>query len=434
MIERDLSTLWHPCSQMKDYETFPPLEVVGASGSELILKDGRCVIDAISSWWCKSLGHQHPRLKAALASQLDRFEHVMLANLTHEAIVTLSEQLTQLSPGLTKVFYASEGSSAVEIALKLSLHMRYLQGENRHHFIALQNGYHGETAGALSVSDVGLYREPYRRLLFQTHILHDLPYVHRADEPLWQNCEAQWQALSAQLEPFKDSATALIVEPLLQGAGGMKIYSPDLLRRLRAWTAQHHIHLIADEIMTGIGRTGRMLACEHAGIEPDLVCLSKGLTGGVLPLSAVLMKQYFYDACYDDYAAGKSFLHSHTFSGNPLAARVAVEVLKIVKEEKLCDRATTLGEIMCEMMCDIANETGQLKNIRSLGAMVAADLICEPTARYGFKVFQAAMQRGAFLRPLGNTIYWLPPLNTTDDTLTRLKQITTAALVASKKY
>jgi len=430
LIERDLNHIWHPCAQMKDYAAFPPLEVVGAQGSYIELSDGRKIIDAISSWWCKSLGHQHPRLKKALLQQVERFEHVLLAHTTHAIIVELSEKLAKLTLHLNKVMYASDGSCAVEIAMKMSLHARQVQGQShRTQFIALENAYHGETVGALSVSDLGMYRQPYLPLLFNTHWLTNLPYVESSQDPLWDNCELHWRAIEKQLKPLSETTTAILVEPIVQGAAGMKIYSRDFLKRLRAFATRHDIHLIADEIMTGIGRTGKMLACDHAGIEPDFLCLAKGLASGWLPLSAVLTSQAMYDVFYDDYASGKSFLHSHTHSGNALAASVANEVLAIMQEERLCERAAAMGDIMRNHLQDIADRTQRLTKVRALGAIAAADIIpSSPQERAGFAVYQKASQLGAILRPLGNTIYWLPPLTTDDETLLKLKEITEKAL------
>jgi len=424
------STLFHPCSQMKDYETFPPLEIIGSHQSYLHLRDGRKVIDAISSWWCKSLGHQHPRLKRALQDQIEKFDHMILANTTNETIMTLSERLTSLSPSLNKVMYASDGSCAVEMAMKMSLHARLIEGNaKRKQFIALENGYHGETVGALSVSDMGIYREPYQDLLFDAHFISS-PYVNGVNDTLWHDSELHWQRIVKKLEPIADTVTAVILEPIVQGAAGMKIYSQDFLKRLRKWTEENDIHLIADEIMTGIGRTGKMLACEHAGIEPDFMCLSKGLTGGWLPLSAMLMRSSIYDLFYDDYASGKSFLHSHTHSGNVLAASVAIEVLKVIQEEDLCARANEIGKIMLSNMQAIETITQKLTNVRSIGAIVAADLIAEPGRRYGYEVYQKATELGALLRPIGNTIYWLPPLNVEWGVIDELSDITERAIEA----
>lgn len=431
LIERDLNTIWHPCSQMKDYETFKPLEVVNASGCYFELKNGRKVIDAISSWWCKTLGHNHPRLKKALCQQVEKFEHILLANTTNATIVELSERLTNLTTTLKKVFYASDGSCAVEIALKMSLQARAITGDSKRNvFISLKNAYHGETLGVLSVSDMGIYREPFAPLLFKTHFISPLPYMLSTNDILWHDCQSYWDDILQQLEPLKEKTTAIIVEPIVQGAAGMKIYSQDFLKRLRAFTQKNNIHLIADEIMTGLGRTGKMLACQHAGIEPDFLCLGKSLTCGWLPMSAVLTSQAIYDLFYDDYATKKSFLHSHTFSGNVLAASIAIAALKLIEEENICARANQVGKAMYEAMQDIADATKKLKNVRSIGAIVAADLICPDSKRYGFEVFKKATELGALLRPLQNTIYWFLPLNIEFAVIQELKKITERAIKA----
>jgi len=432
LINLDLQHVWHPCSQMKDYEVLPPLVVKSAKGSYIELTDGRKIIDAISSWWCKSLGHAHPRLQQALQNQMEKFEHVILANTTSEVIVELSQQLVQLTRSLNKVFYAGDGSCAIEIAMKMSLHWRHIRGEKkRDKFLALENGYHGETIATLSVSDQGIYRDPYQPLLFDSEFIGPLPYVFGDKDPLWNDCQNHWNKIEKQLEPYVETATAIIVEPIVQGAGGMKIYSQDLLRRLRRWTAKHGIHLIADEIMTGMGRTGKMLACEHAQIEPDFLCLSKGLTSGWLPFSAILTTDDIYEEFYFDYKLGNNFLHSHTFCGNALGASVALEVLKIFAEDNICTEAKQLGDAMLVAMQEVAVTTKKLQNVRGIGAMVAADLICDdPSRRVGFEVYQKAVELGALLRPLGNTIYWLPPLNMKRSTLEQLKQITIEAILA----
>lgn len=430
IIEQSLRHIWYPCSQMKDYETFSPLHIVSAFGSHLFLKDGRVLIDAISSWWCKSLGHGHPRLKKALLAQLDKFEHVILANTTNDTVAALSEQLASLTSNLKKIFYASDGSCAVEIAMKMSVHAHLLQGEaQRTQFISLENGYHGETSGALSVSDVGLYRKPYESLLFDPIIIRNIPYVNHQNDPRWHNCDDAWVDIEKQLEPYRKTATALLVEPILQGAGGMKIYSKDFLHRLRDWSLKNNIHFIADEIMTGLGRTGLPLACQHAGIEPDFLCLSKGLTSGWLPLSVTCTTNAIYELFYDDHISGKAFLHSHTYSGNVLAASVALECLRILKEENRYDYASQMENLMVPMMQEISEKTQRLKNIRHIGAMIAADLIVEKNnERAGYAVYQKAVELGALLRPIGNTIYWLPPLNIEENTLKELQKITLTAI------
>jgi adenosylmethionine-8-amino-7-oxononanoate aminotransferase len=428
LTARDRKHVWHPCSQMKDYETFPPVEVVGASGSRLFLKNGSNLIDATSSWWCKTLGHGHPRLREALFRQAGKFEHVISANTANETLVGLSEQLSTLCPPLDKVFYAGDGSSAVEIALKMALHAQRIRGQSqRTRFLALGNGYHGESGLALAVSDLGLYREPYAAVLPAPILVRELPYVSGPADPLWNDASAAWPVIEATLDAHRETAAALIVEPVLQGAGGMRVYSPDLLRRLRAWTQRHGVLLIADEILTGFWRTGKMLAIDHAGIVPDLLCLSKGLTAGWMPFSATLVHPDLYAAFYADYGHGRDFLHSNTYSGNALGAAVAREALSIYTEPGFGASVTDFGVTLARRWAQVAAATGVLRNVRGVGGVVAADLIVPPSlekSRVGFEVFREAVGRGALLRPLGNTLYWLPPLNTPTADLDRLAEIT----------
>lgn len=424
LVDRDLRHVWHPCSQMKDYELFKPIEIIKAKGSYLIDKNGHKIIDAISSWWCKSLGHAHPRLKKALMKQANRFEHVILANTTNETIVELSEKLSAMTKTLAKVFYACDGSSAVEVAMKMSLHSRYINHEDKRRlFASLENSYHGETVLTLSVSDCELYKKPYQALLLPSKIIHNLPYVYSKNDSAWFDCEKPWKKIEAQLDGYQDQLTAIIIEPILQGAGGMRIYSADFLKRLRQWTIKNNVHLIADEIMTGFGRTCLPLACQHANIEPDFLCLGKGLTAGYLPMSATLTTDKLYNLFYADYELGRSFLHSHTHSGNALSAAMALETLKTMEDENVYAQAKEMEPLLYELMQEVADRTKKLKNIRHIGAVVAADLITDKK-RAGYQVFQEAVKLGAFLRPLGNTIYWLPPLNTTKKTLHQLKNIT----------
>lgn len=444
LIGRDLRHLWHPCSQMHDYEAFPPLEVIAASGSHIHLKDGSRLIDAISSWWCKTLGHGHPRLRAALSRQMERFEHVILANTTHDVIVTLSERLAALSPGLTRVFYAGDGSTAVEVACKMALQASRLAGRRADprgpgsavkgpRFMALENGYHGETALTLALGDLGLYKEAYRDILPEVSFLRGLPYVESERDPLWADCGAAWPALERQLEACP-GLLAVIVEPVLQGAGGMRVYSADFLHRLRAWTAGRGVYLIADEILTGFHRTGPMLACSHAGIRPDFLCLSKGLTAGWLPMSAVLTGEEIYGLFYGEYGTGRDFLHSNTYAGNALAAAVALEALDIYRDEDISGKTVRLNSALRHGLERVQNRTGRLANLRSIGGMAAADLSgpgIGPGKRAGFRVYREAVARGALLRTLGDTIYWLPPLTTTLDTVDELADITARAIEAS---
>lgn len=428
-----LETIWFPCSQMKDYESLPPLAINHAKGSYLYLEDGRSVIDAISSWWCKSMGHQHPAIKQAITEQINQFEHIIGTNTTSQALTTLSQKLTQLMPHLSKVFYAGDGSCAVEVAMKMSIHSRKILGQTqRTHFISLANSYHGETLATLSVSDVGLYKNPYHDLCFEATHLTSIPYVNHNSDPLWSDASDAWQQVETQLDAVKEKATAIIVEPILQGAGGMNIYSADFLKRLADYAKAHDIHLICDEIMTGFGRTGKTLACQYANIKPDFICLSKALTGGTLAMSAVLTSDPIYQLFYDDYETGKAFLHSNTYGGNALAAAVANAALQIHQDEALNQQALIIGEHMRQAMLSIAEQTQCLENVRQIGALCAADLTLN-TKRAGFELFKIAMQKGAFLRPLGNTVYWLPPLNTSLETINQLSAITEECIWALKK-
>lgn len=430
LAQRDLKHIFHPCSQMKDYLRYMPVNVESAEGSYLTLSNGEKIIDAISSWWCKSLGHAHPRLKNALFKQAHKFEHVIQANTTNEPIVQLSEKLCALTKTLNKIFYSCGGSNAVEIAMKMSIHARKIMGqEERTKFIALKNGYHGETIGALSVSDLQIYKEPYSDLIFESHLIENIPYVNGIEDPKWLNSNYHSGLIKNELSQLAETTTAIIVEPIVQGAGGMKIYSQHFLAELRKWSYENDIHFIADEIMTGFGRTGKMLACHHANIEPDFMCIGKGLTSGWLPLSAVLTSNKIVDLFYDDYKSGKSFLHSETYSGNSLGIAVALESLKIIEDEQILSNVPRIESVMRGFFNEIANRTGKLKNVRSLGGIVAAELVSHSKKeRIGFEVALNAIKYGALLRPLGNTIYWLPPLNINSNTLEELYHITLKAI------
>lgn len=424
LIQRDLDHVWHPCTQMKDFEQVPPLIVQQAKGSYLQTNQGP-IIDAISSWWCKSLGHGHPEVIAAIQQQLKRFEHVIGANTTHPILVELAEYLAELT-GKQHVFFASDGSCAVEIAMKLALQAQQLRGHpERNQFIALENGYHGETLATLTISDLGLYKAPFQT--FDTHpsMLQSIPYLHSSNDPLWANCETAWPIVLRQLERLKDQTCAIIFEPIIQGAGGMRIYSADFLAKLASFAKENGIYLIADEIMTGMCRTGKWLASEHASIAPDIICLSKGLTSGTIPFSCTLVDNDIYTLFYDDYEKGKSFLHSHTFSANALGASAALATLGVMTRDDMNHQAQALGAQMVQYFSAVATQSGQLENIRHLGAIVAADLKPHPHyARVGFQVYQQALRQGALIRPLGNTLYWLPPLTTDEQTIMKLAEIT----------
>lgn len=420
----DLQHNWHPAGQMKDYEQFKPLVVERAFGSYIEMADGHRLIDAISSWWCKSLGHNHPALKKALQLQIEKFEHVIFTHTTHDIIAKLAQKLASFIPALNKIFYAGDGSSAVEIAMKMSLHARVLQGmPKRNKFIALKNGYHGETIGALSVSDIGKYKAAYKALLFEP-ILIEPPYISNMDKAEEKQAETYWRMIESTLAPYQNQVTAIIFEPLLQGTAGMKLYNPYFLKKLACYAKKHDIHLIADEIMTGIGRTGSMFACQHINITPDFMCLSKGLTSGWIPFSVVLTTRDIYQTFYDDNVE-KAFLHSHTHSGNAMGACLALATLEVIEAENLCAKAFAMQTQLRQHMQSIASETGALNNIRGIGAVIAADLINpKQIPRLGYLLYQEAVKLGVLLRPIGNTVYWMPPLNISADTLHSLSELT----------
>jgi len=404
LMQRDLDVIWHPCTQMKDHETLPLIPIKSGRGIYLYDFEGNSYIDAISSWWVNLFGHANPHINARVKAQIETLEHVLLAGFTHEPAIELAHRLIDIAPStLKKVFYVDNGSSAVEAALKMSYHYHRNRGECRSLFLSLTNSYHGETIGALSVGDVALYKETYEPLLIANR---------QVPVPVDQSPEAAKEALKALeavLVEMGSEIAALIVEPLIQGAGGMHMYHPDYLEGARVLTRRFGVHLIADEIMTGFGRTGKMFACEHADISPDFMTLSKGLTGGYLPLSVVLTTDEVYRAFYCDYSEYKAFLHSHSYTGNPLACAAALASLEIFEKENiLCDNTKKSVYIAQKLQCFTA-----LKNVgetRQQG-MVAAIVLSgyDPGERIGLKIYRYGLEHGVLLRPLGNVIYFMPP-------------------------
>jgi adenosylmethionine---8-amino-7-oxononanoate aminotransferase len=433
--DRAVENLWYCCAQMKDYEVFPPLQVKEASGSHIVLADGTKLIDAISSWWCKTLGHAHPRLTAALCDQAHRAEHVMLAHMAVEPVVELASKLARLFPGLTKVFFGGDGSTAIEISVKMSFEAQRISGHTgRTKVLALENDYHGETQLCAALSDVGAYQRGLLPAFGAFPKLRGLPYVRSSSDPLWADCSSHWPGLLRQLEDVRSELCAVIVEPILQGASGMRVYSADLLRRLREWTLQNGVHLIADEILTGFGRTGRLMACESAQVVPDFACLSKGLTGGFLPMSAVVTSEAVYATFYGEHDEDRAFNHSNTFAGNALAAAVAVEALRAYEAPAFLERVSLLERQLHAGMAEVSEATGALGPIRGIGGVVAADLKVAGGAerkRIGFRVYREAAMRGALVRPIGDTLYWLPPLNVESLVLDDLTRITIDAVRAA---
>ena len=404
MMQRDLEVIWHPCTQMKDHETLPLIPVASAKGVYLYDFDGNKYIDAVSSWWVNLFGHSNPYINEKIKEQLDTLEHVLLAGFTHKPAIELAHKLVNITPqALQKVFYVDNGSSAVEAALKMSYHYHLNRGKRKPVFLSLTNSYHGETIGALSVGDVSLYKETYEQLLIQNM---------QVPVPCNQSQEAAQRALydlEKVLKADADRIAALIVEPLIQGAGGMHMYHPDYLEGARRLTKAYDVHLIADEIMTGFGRTGRMFACEHANISPDFMTLSKGLTGGYLPLSVVMTTDEIYQAFYCDYNEHKAFLHSHSYTGNPLACVAALATLDIFeKSDVLGDNRKKSDYIKEKLKRFSALEN--VKEVRQQGMVAAIELEgYQASERIGLKVYTYALKQGVLLRPLGNVIYFMPP-------------------------
>ena len=419
--EKDLKYIWHPCSQMKDYETLPPIVIERGEGINLYDINGKCYKDVISSWWCNLLGHCNPRINKAVKKQIDELEHVIFANFTHKPVITLCQELVKYLPkGLCKFNFADNGSAAIEMSLKMSFQYHLQTGHpEKKRFMALADAYHGETLGALAVGGVDLYSEMYKPLMMDVIRIEGLDCYRCKWGKCRENCNCECFCKAEEaFEKHAHETAAIIVEPLLQGSAGMKIYPPLYLKKLRKLCDKYNVHLIADEIATGYGRTGKMWAFNHAGVSPDIMCLSKGLTGGYMPMAIAITTQKIYDAFYDDYLKGKAFMHSHTYSGNPLACSAAVEVLKILKEENIIEKAVENGKYFNKIIKDKFLPLKNVGEIRSIGLINAIELVKnketkEPLdykKRTGYQIYKKALEKGVILRPLGDVIYFNPPL------------------------
>lgn len=441
--ERDLAVLWHPCTQMREHpDTLPLLPIARGEGAWLIGHDGHRYLDAVSSWWTNIHGHAEPRIAAAIARQAGTLEQVMLAGFTHEPAVQLAERLLAIAPRqagrapLAKVFYADNGSAGVEVALKMAFHWFVNAGEpRRRKFIALENGYHGETIGALSVGDIPLYRRVYAPLLCEA-LFAPSPdaWLAREGQSEAGHAEDAADALARLLDENAGEVCALILEPRLQCAGGMRMHDPIYLKRVRELCDVHGVFLIADEIATGFGRTGPMFACESAAIQPDLLCLSKGLTGGALPLAAVLATQQIFDGFLDD-SRERAFLHSHSYTGNPLACSAALASLDIFEADAVLARNSVTATRMTRHAAEIAT-LPHVAQARQAGMVVAFELCrdgnrhtpFEPARRIGLHAYRAALERGVVLRPLGDVLYWMPPYCVDEAQLQLLAEVTAEAI------
>lgn len=438
--EKDLRYIWHPCAQMKDYEQFPPKVIVRGEGVWLYDEQGQRYLDAVSSWWVNLFGHANQRLSQVLAQQAQILEHTIFANFTHLPAIEVAERLVRLTPqGLNKVFFADNGSAAIEVALKMSFQYHAQKNKTRKkRFLALTNAYHGETIGALSVGGVDLYNEVYTPLLLDT-VRSQGPDCYRC--PFQQqpsHCQAQCiEFVERDLQQHHEEITAVIIEPLIQAAAGMKMYPPIYLKKLRALCTTYDVHLIADEIAVGFGRTGSLFACEQADISPDFLCLSKGITGGYLPLSVVVTTDDVYEAFYDDYQTMKAFLHSHSYTGNTLACRIAQEVLTMFEDENVMDMVQEKGAMLRRQAETAFCDLPYVGEYRQIGLVGAIELVVDKTTkqpfpseeRIGYHIYKEALEKGLLIRPLGNILYFMPPYTITEEEMTFMVTTTKDTLV-----
>jgi adenosylmethionine-8-amino-7-oxononanoate aminotransferase len=423
-IARSLASVWHPCTQMQHHEQVPLIAVSHGKGPWLYDHEGRRYLDGISSWWVNLFGHANPRINAALKDQLDRLEHAMLAGFTHEPVVELSEQLASLTGhALGHAFYASDGASAVEIALKMSFHYWRNAGHPRkQEFVCLRGSYHGETVGALAVTDVALFKDAYGPLVRPAHVVPS-PDIRNAGEGESSQDVARRAAreLEKLFDERGDRIAAIIVEPLVQCASGMAMYDRLYLELVRELCNRYHVHMIADEIAVGCGRTGTFFACEQAGIWPDFMCLSKGISGGYLPLSLVLTTDKVYQAFYSEDIR-RGFLHSHSYTGNPLACRAALATLQIFREDDVLNRNRERATKLFTAMAPLA-EHERTRHFRQRGMILAFDAI-EPDAgrasSFSRRFFTTAAENELLLRPIGRTVYLMPPYVLDDEEIAGL--------------
>ena len=426
--ERDLAHIWHPCSQMKDYETLPPMVIDHAKGPWLYDIHGKKYLDIVSSWWANLLGHCNPEINEAIKEQLDSLEHVIFANFSHRPAIELAERLAEITPDrINKFHFNDNGSSSVEAALKMCFQFYHQTGKpEKQRFMCLTEGYHGETIGALSVGSMDLFAKMYQPMMMD-NIHVQAPDCYRC--PYGKNrehcaCECFEHAEKAFAEHAHETA-AMIVEPLLQGSAGMRIYPPLYLKKLRALCDKYDVKLIADEIATGFGRTGTMFACEQAGISPDVMTISKGLTGGYLPMSVTCVNDEIYDAFYADYGEGKAFPHSHTYAGNPIGCAAALAVQKIMKEQHILETAAENAKWLTAELDKAFAHHPNVGEIRHIGLIHAIELVKDPATkepldakkRTGYAIYKKALERGLVLRPLGDILYFNTPLNITREEL-----------------
>jgi adenosylmethionine-8-amino-7-oxononanoate aminotransferase len=412
----DRSYLWHPFTQQRGWAREEPLIVDRAEGTDLIDVDGKRYIDGVSSLWCNVHGHAHPRIDAAVGDQLGKVAHSTMLGLSHRPAIELARRLVELAPpGLTRVFYSDSGSTATEIALKMAFQYWRQRGQDRRRFVALEMAYHGDTIGAVSVGGISLFHSLYEPLLF------DVDRVAPGDAG----------ALNRALGEQRDEVAAVIMEPLVQGAAGMLMHPPGYLRAVRDLCDRHGVLLILDEVATGFGRTGRMFACEHEGVAPDLICLAKGITGGYLPLAATLASEEIYEGFLGEHEEFRTFFHGHTYTGNPLACAAGIASLDVFCEERTLERLRGKMELLAELLEPVAAHPS-VEEVRRCGFMVGIELVEQPLpVRIGHRVTLEARRRGAIVRPLGDVVVLMPPLSISAGDLRRLVEITAEAIDAA---
>ena len=406
---------------MKDYEDLKPIVIKKGEGVYLYDTEGKKYLDVISSWWCNLLGHCNPKINEAIKKQVDELEHVIFANFTHTQAINLCERLSKILPkGLCKFNFTDNGSSAIEAAMKVSFQYHEQTGNpQKTRFMALTEAYHGETIGALSVGDCDLYTKLYKPILMDIVRIQGPDCYRCPYGKTRENCNCECFAKAEEtFAKYGNETAAILVEPLLQGSAGMKVYPPLYLKKLRTLCDKYNVHLIADEIATGYGRTGKMFAFEHAGVSPDIMCLSKGLTGGYMPMALFVTTQKIYDAFYADYNTGKAFMHSHTYSGNPLACSAANAVLDILEDGTVLKQAQENAIYFNNMIKEKFLSHPNVGEVRHIGLINAIELVEDKQSkkpfdsklRIGYQIYKKALMEGVILRPLGNVIYFNPPL------------------------
>jgi adenosylmethionine---8-amino-7-oxononanoate aminotransferase len=415
----DRDHLWHPFTQQKAWVEEEPLMIERAEGVHLIDSEGRSYIDGVSSLWCNVHGHRHPGIDAALREQLERVAHSTMLGLSHPAAAELAARLVEIAPpGLSRVFYSESGSTATEIALKMAFQYQRQRGgqhARRTSFVHLREAYHGDTIGSVSVGGIDLFHATYQPLLFQTH----------AAEP------GDAADLERILSAHEEEVAALIVEPLVQGAAGMLVHPPGYLRAARELCDRFGVLLICDEVATGFGRTGTMFACEQEGVAPDLLCLAKGITGGYMPLAATLATERIYEGFLGDPAEGRTFFHGHTYTGNPLACAAALANLDAFEQEGTLAQLQPKIALLGELLEGVA-AMPEVAEVRHRGTMVGIDLGAhDPELRLGHRVTMEARERGAVIRPLGDTIVLMPPLSISESELRQLVEIVAESIEAA---